>query len=74
MSIAAITNFAANIAMTFSNSALIDALTTSGVFWMYFGFSIASLVFVYFFVPETKGKTLEEIEVMLSPGKRKQDS
>ncbi len=34
----------------------------SWTFWMYAGFSLASLLFVFFFLPETKGKTLEEIE------------
>ena len=34
----------------------------SGIFWIYSGMSMASVIFVALFVPETKGKTLNEIE------------
>jgi SP family xylose:H+ symportor-like MFS transporter len=31
-------------------------------FWVYGAFCVVLLVFVWLFLPETKGKTLEEIE------------
>jgi facilitated trehalose transporter len=37
-----------------------------GAFWFFMCCTIAGLVFVYFFVPETKGKTLEDIEKLFS--------
>ena len=37
-----------------------------GAFWFFMCCTMVSLVFVYFFVPETKGKTLEEIEKFFS--------
>ncbi|CAB4063427.1 TRET1 [Lepeophtheirus salmonis] len=37
-------------------------LGQSGVFWLFAGILIISCFFVIFFVPETRGKTLEDIE------------
>ena len=35
-----------------------------GTFYFYTGCTLASVVFVYFLLPETKGKTLEEMELL----------
>jgi hypothetical protein len=37
----------------------------SGLFGIYSIVALLSFLFVYSYVPETKGKTLEEIEVLL---------
>ena len=37
------------------------AVTTAGVFWSFCVVSLFSLLFVRFLLPETKGKTIEEI-------------
>jgi SP family arabinose:H+ symporter-like MFS transporter len=42
--------------------ALLEAIGPAATFWFYAGCSLASMLFVVFFVPETKGRTLEEIE------------
>jgi predicted MFS family arabinose efflux permease len=34
----------------------------TGSFWLFAALGIVAWFFVYFWVPETKGKTLEEIE------------
>jgi len=47
---------------------MIDALKEQGTFWLFGGFCLLSFIFVYFLVPETKGKTLEEIEHYFSEG------
>ncbi len=41
---------------------LVQALGPSWTFWLYGLLAIASFVFAYALVPETKGRTLEEIE------------
>jgi sugar porter (SP) family MFS transporter len=45
---------------------LIDAIGESATFWLFAGFSALAYVFIARFVPETKGRTLEEIEAMWS--------
>ncbi|KXJ77363.1 hypothetical protein RP20_CCG007475 [Aedes albopictus] len=45
---------------------LMDALGIAGVFWLFSGLSLLGTVFVFFVVPETKGTTLAEIQLMLS--------
>ena len=48
------------VAQTFP--VLKDAIGPAATFWIYAGCSLAGLLFVGRFVPETKGRTLEEIE------------
>jgi len=62
LSLAAVVNFASNISMTLTQEVLQEALTPSGVFFGYGVLAIVSLLFVWGIVPETKGKSLEEIE------------
>ncbi|XP_048480687.1 facilitated trehalose transporter Tret1 isoform X2 [Plutella xylostella] len=47
-------------------------LTSAGTFWMYGGFCVLAFFFVLFAVPETKGKTLGEIEHHFRSKKKKQ--
>merc|ERR1712060_563359 len=66
LSLASIVNFGSNIVMTTMQDILLKLLTPSGVFFAYFVLSLVSIAFVQFIVPETKGKTLEEIECMFN--------
>eukprot|EP00929_Paragymnodinium_shiwhaense_P062215 TRINITY_DN3105_c0_g1_i1.p1 TRINITY_DN3105_c0_g1~~TRINITY_DN3105_c0_g1_i1.p1 ORF type:complete len:465 (-),score=75.46 TRINITY_DN3105_c0_g1_i1:436-1830(-) len=66
MSVAAIVNFSSNILMTLLQQVLQDALTPAGLFFAYLVLSVVSIAFVRTVVPETKGKTLEQIEAMLA--------
>merc|ERR1719316_1593936 len=70
MSIAVLVNFAANLVMTFTLEGLLQVLTPPGVFFMYAGLTLLSFVFVRLACPETKGKTLEEIEAIMSNKKQ----
>jgi sugar porter (SP) family MFS transporter len=72
MSLAVAMNFSTNILGTFSLTYLLQALSPPGVFFLYAALTVVALIFVTVSVPETKGKTLEEIETMMAP-KRSRD-
>ena len=46
---------------------LLETLGPPGTFWIYMSFSIAAAIFIWKFIPETKGKTLEQIEDLWKP-------
>jgi len=52
----------ASFVLTFTFPILNRTLGSSGTFWTYAGICIAGFLFILTRVPETKGKTLEEIE------------
>ncbi|KAK1142229.1 solute carrier family 2, facilitated glucose transporter member 10-like [Acipenser oxyrinchus oxyrinchus] len=62
-------NWAANLIVTLTFLDVIDALSLSWTFLLYGVIAVAAVVFVYLLLPETKGKSLEEIDKELS-GKR----
>lgn len=45
---------------------LVHVFSSTYTFWIYSGFSFVSVVFIYCFVPETKGLSLEEIQQLMS--------
>ena len=55
----------ASFALTYSFPLINHALGNSGTFWGYSAISLLGSVFIFLFVPETKGRTLEEIEARL---------
>ncbi|ONK71535.1 uncharacterized protein A4U43_C04F9640 [Asparagus officinalis] len=65
LSIAVLVNFASNALVTFAFSPIGDLVGT-GVLFAGFGIlALLSLLFIFFFIPETKGLTLEEIEAKI---------
>jgi sugar porter (SP) family MFS transporter len=48
--------------LTFTFPRLNKELGPAGTFWIYAGICVAGFVFIMIFLPETKGKTLEQIE------------
>jgi sugar porter (SP) family MFS transporter len=44
---------------------LVDAITPTGLFWLYGALGIAGLLFLWRYLPETKGRTLEEINAAM---------
>ena len=69
MSIATVANWTFNMIVALTFLTMADKLGRSSAFWLYALVAIAGLVFSYFYVPETKGRTLEEIEESLRSGK-----
>ncbi|KAL0977844.1 hypothetical protein UPYG_G00162050 [Umbra pygmaea] len=55
-------NWAANLMVTFSFLNVIDAVGLSGTFLSYGLIGAGAVLFFYFLLPETKGKTLEQID------------
>jgi sugar porter (SP) family MFS transporter len=62
MSIATVCLWLACLLITSTFLSLVNALTISGAFLVYALLSFATFAFVWIYTPETKGRTLEEIE------------
>lgn len=60
-----VVNFGLNLLTTLANGPLVDALGQATLFAFFAIMCLVSFGFVWLFVPETKGKTLEQIEEML---------
>jgi sugar porter (SP) family MFS transporter len=59
---AATFNWASNLIVSLTFLTLVEKLGASSTFLLYAFASVASWLFAYYFVPETKGRTLEQIE------------
>jgi MFS family permease len=70
MSTVTVTNWAWNLVVAVTFLTLVGFLGHAGAFWLYGVIAICAWVFFYFLVPETKGKTLEEIEAHWRTGKK----
>jgi MFS family permease len=62
MSVGTLANWAANLLVALSFLTLTQELGKSATFWLYGLITAASWAFAFFLVPETMGKTLEQIE------------
>ena len=62
MSIATVSLWIACVVLTMTFLSLAKAITISGAFWLYGFWCLVMYIIVWRFTPETKGKTLEEIE------------
>jgi SP family galactose:H+ symporter-like MFS transporter len=70
MSAVTVTNWALNLLVAVSFLTLVGVLGQAGTFWLYGAIAAGAWVFCYLLVPETKGKTLEQIEAHWQAGKR----
>ena len=62
MGIATLLLWFADFVVTLTFPVISDKLSSSTAFWIYAAMCACDLVFMIFFLPETKGKSLEEIE------------
>lgn len=58
------------VTKTFEN--LKEALGSGQTFWLFAGITVVGAIFVFVFVPETKGKSLNEIQAILAGKKSNQ--
>ena len=68
-SLATCVNWGSNLIVTVTFLGLVDWIEVSGTFSLYLSLSLFSLFFIHYFVPETKGVTLEKIEEHLMANK-----
>ncbi len=62
LGIAAVVNWIMSFLITKEFPVLVDVTSLYVGFWLFSGMSFLAILFVIFFIPETKGKSLEEIE------------
>jgi SP family myo-inositol transporter-like MFS transporter 13 len=53
-------NWFFNLIISLTFLSLTESLTTYGTFWLYTSFGVAGLIFLYFFLPETKDKSMDQ--------------
>lgn len=66
-------NWGANVVVAFFFPIILNAWGAAGSFAAFLAIAIIALVYFFFFVPETKGVSLEKIETNLHLGKRARD-
>jgi SP family galactose:H+ symporter-like MFS transporter len=69
MSAVTVTNWAMNLAVAVTFLTLVAVLGRAETFWLYGVIAVGAWIFFYALVPETKGKSLEQIEAHWRAGK-----
>jgi sugar porter (SP) family MFS transporter len=62
MSIGSLSHWGFNAIIAFTFLTLVNSIGIASTFWMYSAICIAGLIWGYYYIPETKGKSLEDIE------------
>jgi len=73
MSIATVSLWAACVALTMTFLSLVSAISITGAFWLYGAMCVITYLVVWLATPETKGRTLEEIERLWRRAAQKQE-
>ena len=69
MSIATVANWGANLLVALTFLTLIQIMGRTGTFWLYGLVGLGAWIFAYVLVPETKGRSLEDIEAHWRAGR-----
>jgi sugar porter (SP) family MFS transporter len=69
MSVGTAANWGANLLVALTFLTLTKVIGKPATFWLYGVVTLAAWFFAFFLVPETKGKTLEQIEAYMRSGK-----
>ena len=69
MSIGSLSNWFFNAVVTFTFFKMVNAFSPAGAFWVYAVVSAAAIIWGYYYIPETKGVSLEQIEDHWRAGK-----
>lgn len=72
MALATAINWVANLAVSLTFLTLTENITTYGTFYLFAGLTTVGLITMFFLLPETKNKSLEEIEELFMSEKYKQ--
>lgn len=62
MSLGSLTDWGTNFLVTLTFLTLTNIIGVSGTFWLYGFFAVVTMLLFYFFIPETKGQKLEDIQ------------
>ncbi len=73
MAIANMAGWGFNIIVSANFLSYMNAIGIGNAFWTFAGFTVLCLLFVILFMPETKNRSLDEIELNLYAGKRLRD-
>ncbi|MBB2201932.1 sugar porter family MFS transporter [Gluconacetobacter tumulisoli] len=68
-SLHAATLWGSDLLVTSTALTLVNLISLGGTMWFYAGVNLASVVFIFFLVPETRGASLEDIETALHEGR-----
>ncbi|ACI51712.1 sugar transporter [Gluconacetobacter diazotrophicus PA1 5] len=68
-SLHAATLWGSDLLVTSTALTLVNLISLGGTMWFYAGVNLASVAFIYFLVPETRGASLEDIETALHEGR-----
>ncbi|CAK1550927.1 unnamed protein product [Leptosia nina] len=58
-------NWLLSFTVTSTFNSLNNSIGSGQVFWMFAGIMLLGFVFIFFIIPETKGKSVDEIQIML---------